>query len=1045
MKLRYFRRPARSTLAALAALGLGSSVRAENPPPCDPCTVTFPPTALPSDITAQVGAAQKVGLKGWRIPVTWSTIDVPRGAYLPECANNNGNSEQAFEGWYVPTQKTKYFYLTTGASRFTMSDNFYARYFDPCHEGPFKIGGTAYGLVSIKAPIQDDPPPPPDDPPPPPPDDPPPPPPDDPPPPEDPYQDKTETKDPCPPPFQPGQCSPFNHTDTRVSMDLAEPQQVEIVAENISFQQGKHGFLQYNADSIAIPVPKKYFIQEDATTSLDGGTPESPVGGTITRRICSMTGELIETAKSGNPSFYGVRSGPNVTLTETTASGSISVLSYDDCPNLEDDAPGILNFSSVLSIEYTKELMRNDACDYAWDFKGDGYFRHEAAYAALLVNEMEDVAFYQKTKYKIRAPKSVPRPYKVTWVEEFTPKDDNVYDETIPEKEYLFKNTTIYDAPSDTGAQSESDTYTIDPKSDPTKEGSWRVYLLKVDACVDANRDLAIDLGGSDHTNPTKRHRFWINDDRDILHQVDPLPPPVGHGGILEEDDVQSDEKSSADCDDLGLLYLRDLEDLDRIHVDYSSLMPGINVESITIKARMETVEGNPSINLFTAVELDGGLQYLFGAVGETGDTYPPSGKAGEQLLSGFGSILASVSPGSDVIINDINREARGNYRMALLYEGKSPGKGNLYFDFYLEGEKIASSNAIHLDLNPVEDMYETWTVGDVVGGGSNYDVWPFPIAYHTRGKNIPEPETTAEREYTLFVHGWNVPTWEKTKAFGNTQYKRMWQSGYKGRFGIFTWPTFHGNPGATDFFDHFNGSEERAWNSAKGLKQVIEDRSANGFRVYLNGHSMGNIVCGEALRLFEGVAPVRKYISAQAALSAHTWDPTTKMIVDSDPEMPDVYAYFWKNGSNSTNVTGWAINWNPSYHASNYHNTGVEYINHWNRDDWALKNWEVNTRLKPALPKYGYNVDTGIFDRENSTLTFPDNRYEVFSWAAQSHSYATGAEGKTDGVFNTQRSYDMTGYFGDLHPGHSAQWRSTIQRRFEYWEIFIEHMDYEN
>lgn len=1051
-------------LAALALTSIGHipSALADNPPPCDPCRLDLPPAADPTHVKAIEVKAEKAGLKGWAVSVTWNTIDVPHGAYTPECANVNHQGLQAFDGWYVPLPNPvpppKIFYMNSGTTRFAMSDNFYARYFDPCKGGPYKSGGSTYNTIKVKAPT-----PPPTDPPPP--DDPPP---NDPPggggdppiqpPGGDPNDGGEESHEPCPQgPFVPQQCSPFQHPDTRVAATLPAPTQVEIVAENISFNHSKNGILQYTYDPATVSIPK-YFLQEHVETTLSGGNPESPVGGSITWKICQMTGELIITQKEGNPSWYGVRSGANVTLTETTASGSFDVSGYDDCPNQVNDTPAVMMFASQLADEYTKERMRDDAFSHAWEFKGEGFYKQQEPFAKLLINSSEEKVEYAKTKYKIRVPDYLPRPYYVNWVEEFTPEDSNPNDDQVPEKQYITKSATING--------NESGVYTIDPRRNPEKEGVWRVQLLMLDAFVDYNRDLNISFDGSDQTSPSKPHRFWVNDDRDMRHVVDPDSPPVGHSGIYEEDDVEPNEKSLADCDDGRLSYLRDLEDLDRIHVDYTPIANkmmalAMSGESIMIKARLEDMEGSPSLNLFTAVEVDGGREYLVGTIDDdTNGNYPHDGIPGQQILGDFGVSLGTVSSGGEIVVTDYNKSARedGNYRMALLYEGKTPGKGNLYFDVYVGGLKWGSSNPIHLDLKPVRKLYETWTVGHDIPAGVQYTEWPVITQEPVGDWEIPEPGTLEERNYTLLVHGWNCSRFDKEVLFADTQYKRLWQLGYKGRFGSFTWPCFWGYD-AISIADleqklaHFNGSEERAWNSANGLKKLLENLNARGFSIRVNAHSQGNIVCAEALRLFNGASPVRRYISQMAALNAHAWDSSVPKIF-FDGTVPDVYSKYWEPGLSSTNVLEWnnsAISkayHNNAYHNA-YHSNSTRYINHFNVEDWALEWAEINSMQKPAAGYFYYetpNSQYGSLNRASpgKEMHFPQDRYEAFAWIVEWKAKPTGAEGATEGCFDKRDSFDMTTMFGDQHPGHSAPWRSTIQRRFEYWGRFIRDMAYE-
>ena len=474
-------------MVAITTVGHTSTASADNPPPCDPCKLELIPQANPNHLKATVGTAKKAGLKGWEVPVTWNTIEMPQGAFIPECANIDHRGLQAFDGWYVPTTMTKTYLMNSGTTRFAMSDNFYARYFDPCKGGPYKSGGSTYDIVKIKAPTPPptepyDPPIDPDD--------------DDgngeppiEPPQVDPYENRGDTNEPCSTePFVPQECSPYQHPDTRTAQNLPAPIGIEFAAENIGNAFIKRGFIQYNYHPITVPVPK-YFLEEHAESQLqlqEGKQPESPVGGSITRRVCRLTGELIITEKQGNPSWYGPRPGSGMTITETTATGSFDVKGYDDCPNQQPDTPGVMTVAAALTDEYTTQQLVDDTISHAWEFKGDGYFEPSMPGAEFLVENGEQMVLFQKTKYKIRVPidpLNYPRPYRLNWIEEFEPQDLDPDDGQIPAIEYKYLSEELQ-----TG-QGETTVHTINPADTPDKKGRWFVHLVPTSVALDVNGD----------------------------------------------------------------------------------------------------------------------------------------------------------------------------------------------------------------------------------------------------------------------------------------------------------------------------------------------------------------------------------------------------------------------------------------------------------------------------------------------------------------------------------------------------------------------------
>lgn len=137
---------------------------------------------------------------------------------------------------------------------------------------------------------------------------------------------------------------------------------------------------------------------------------------------------------------------------------------------------------------------------------------------------------------------------------------------------------------------------------------------------------------------------------------------------------------------------------------------------------------------------------------------------------------------------------------------------------------------------------------------------------------------------------------------------------------------------------------------------------------------------------------------------------------------------------------------------APQYMPSGTAYINHYNPFDWALSfgNWQLNQALKPDVD-YGYsvplwdtvNIKQRFWKIPNRNLVFPTDRFEVFSYAAQSHGYATGQQGATGGMFNVARSVNLFQAYGfeSAHKGHSAQFRSTVQKRWTYWKKALEDM----
>jgi hypothetical protein len=585
----------------------------------------------------------------------------------------------------------------------------------------------------------------------------------------------------------------------------------------------------------------------------------------------------------------------------------------------------------------------------------------------------------------------------------------------------------------------------------PVVEGRATVVsLLPVEVAVDADRDGEITFDGKDKTTAEKPFRFWINDDRDIGHTVDSIAHPPGD---WEEDDVNSDEQANPDCDVPGLKFRRDLEDLTRVWIDFagiSGVFPASDT-TVALKVRIDADSGTPKVNLFQPVESDGGREFL-----------KDEATGYNQLQGIYGQELCKVTGSGSVEVPRRAWESLPSDKVVhLLFEGAKEGDGKLIFELWKDGAKVCDLPPVILRLRKANDFYETWTVGDVTSpeitdDNNNYSVWPASSAsmQPNTGRDLTTPEKPEEKDYIMFVHGWNMTPDDKTQ-FADTMFKRLWHQGFKGRFGAYRWPTFF-TPNVE--VNNFNGSEERAWSSAAPLAALLQNRSTifnvgGSSRVRVFGHSMGNIVCSEALRILgPSSTAVHTYVSGQAALAAHCWDATNPRWMPYGVPFfvttANIYRGYWQPAAGADAPHKWEASGRPSYMHSSYMPSGVKYVNHYNIDDWALDSWELNQKLKPALGyNYGWVPGTALGSEHRfyknvlspTTLVCPTDRFQIFSWAAQARSFATGAEPATRGVFSVFVNLRAAPYsFDDKHKGHSAQFRSTIQKRWVYWRKFL-------
>ncbi len=644
------------------------------------------------------------------------------------------------------------------------------------------------------------------------------------------------------------------------------------------------------------------------------------------------------------------------------------------------------------------------------------------------------------------------------------------------------------------GTRSGSGTATPSQPSPPTHastptgktKGSREVWINvlpppKIQIAVDANRDGAVKFDNTDQTDSTNRFTFWVNDDVDVAHVVD--------GTDWDEDDV---ETGPSDFKDGLILCRRDLEDFQRIWIKVDQDLQADD----QVVLKWEDVPPStpqPSINIYPAAEANGGAKYLtddsvkqifFGSHNVNPDKYCSKSIA---TISDSTEVVVPLPPGGAW------KKDQPRY---YLFEGAAKGKGTLHASIRRGTQPIPQDPQISsckacVELKDVKDMYERWTVGDQSGGE--------PGGLKQEGTAYGPPTATGESSYILLVHGWNMEPWEKER-FAETAFKRLYWQGYKGRFGLFKWPTTNrfAATAAKEILDpvldpqNYNEGEFTAWRSAEGLKQLfvklnIRDAAAYRGKVYVVAHSMGNVVTGEALRRAAqaqlGVL-VNTYVASQAAVPAHAYQGDGPDSMDAvklingrlrlyynNPKIPDLAESqalidlgngLFDYGPETPNVYR---NWlQPNAAAVG------KRVNFYNANDFALSApaWEFNQIMKPKLMGDGHvyycdgdpqdetgweqrffylvSAMNGIdlrFTLDGGSQSDPKDRYRIMAFGSEARSKALGSTegnaGMTGSVnLRTVWGTDPAGNEFADHKWHSAQFRSTNAAQKTYWKALL-------
>ncbi|MGD9873839.1 MAG: tetratricopeptide repeat protein [Kiritimatiellia bacterium] len=556
-----------------------------------------------------------------------------------------------------------------------------------------------------------------------------------------------------------------------------------------------------------------------------------------------------------------------------------------------------------------------------------------------------------------------------------------------------------------------------------------RVTVLDVDIAMDGNRDNEIRF---DDPNDAK-YLFWVNTDIDVRYQN-----TEDDGSPWEEDDCQIGNHNRNDVDyaDNIINCKRDLEDFTRLHIKVDDNTA--NLSGITYFLKIDNAIDGPAVNVYEAV--DTSSDYL-------SDTIVAADQIQKQNLAPDGI-------GTTEVPIDTQYIKSGNQVSSFIIEGRHEGKGDLTF-IVKKGQAVICRKSVQLELHTMDwfvDIYRT-----TVTSGDTTDVYVDDTAVEDQAAEYP----AQSGEYFLFVHGWNMPEWEKER-WAETVFKRLWWQGYKGKVGLFSWPTLSGFQGTLYqlLFEtrHFDNSEFRSWLSSDSLKCVFDFLNTAG-ELRVLAHSMGNVVSGEAIRKYSGT--LHTYVASQAALPAHCYDNTVSVLVNQelydvpwwpfDPDAPittpNLYGYY-PTGMHGTDPY---LNGNQS--------NVLNLWNYYNVNDWALVRWELNNVLKPdgAAPYlYGYmgrtsqyeeGVDRfarGPIDNPTEILSVDNERqnYQIFAYCVESRVKALG-QVTLGGGFSTWDLATSSLRYNDEHYSHSREFRSNVADEWSYWSAIMQNCDF--
>jgi hypothetical protein len=336
-------------------------------------------------------------------------------------------------------------------------------------------------------------------------------------------------------------------------------------------------------------------------------------------------------------------------------------------------------------------------------------------------------------------------------------------------------------------------------------------------------------------------------------------------------------------------------------------------------------------------------------------------------------------------------------------------------------------------------------------------------------------------------------------RGFAETAYKRLYWQGFKGRLGLFSWPTevtttdLETVLGTPEGRLNFNNSEMKAYASAGALRSLINQLDADGYSVNLYAHSMGNIVASEALRQ-EAISPnahaiVNTYVASQAASSAASYDPNVVLnpanllhqsysvagisLSHLLSPTPDIYTAF----PVPVNVNGGQ---KVGAYFEDIGLAATKMYNFYNPHDGAVGSptlWPLNQALKGDDVNQAAAIYTGFFTGSQASplsysyqngawseqyillnpdgslntswtrplyISVPYDAYAIMAYAAESKSKGLGATANVGFGFTMAGQVDVSNDFGaaarftNSRADHSGQFNLDLIHRNEYWNVLM-------
>jgi len=294
----------------------------------------------------------------------------------------------------------------------------------------------------------------------------------------------------------------------------------------------KYGFSTFQPTD-----PVKRYLKYSEISSLSGGCPESPVGGSLKSDIDPETGERHDD-KSERHMSGSVRP-----QSPTYAYSGEEVSSYDDPPNEKEDCPGTFSFTATLTDENTIDNVISITKSKLPQYSGNFTEGNPIAYRDIWEDKLG--FSYGKVKYQWKWDDgtNVDSRHSVSWLVVFRPKDNP----ETPQDESV-ENMEIVGSPLNWNGQSDqSPVFELDPDTLKSGKAEGSFFLLPIQI-TDIQRDTSIpyDVVNRVPINVSKSCTVTIGGTLPSGKNIDLTIEATGTGAATLEDGFTSMQLTSS-------------------------------------------------------------------------------------------------------------------------------------------------------------------------------------------------------------------------------------------------------------------------------------------------------------------------------------------------------------------------------------------------------------------------------------------------------------------------------------------------------------------